>query len=95
MNAPSLENLISFAAAGRLLPNKPSPCTMWRWHVHGVRGVKLQTWCIGGRRYTSREALENFIQATTAAASTSHFPDAPAGRSAETAAKLQAVGILT
>lgn len=89
----SLENLISFAAAARLLPNKPSPCTMWRWHTQGVRGVKLQTWCIGNRRYTTREALEQFISATTAAADSAPDTDT-VERSAETADKLAAAGVL-
>ena len=89
----SLENLISFAAASRLLPGKPSPCTMWRWHTHGVRGVKLATNMVGGRRYTTREALEAFIAATTAAAS-SPPDDAPVTRSVETAERLSAAGII-
>jgi hypothetical protein len=34
----------------------------------GIRGVRLETVMIGGIRYTSCEALERFVAATTAAA---------------------------
>src|SRR5271154_5104019 len=62
-----IELLISLAAASKLLPGRPSITTLWRWHHRGVRGVKLETVVIGGRRYTSREAIARFIAATTAA----------------------------
>ncbi len=64
----TFENLISLAESSRLLPGNPSPATIWRWRTRGVRGIKLQTWQIGGRVYTSREALQAFVEATTTAA---------------------------
>ena len=42
--------------------------TVHRWHLKGVNGVKLSTVVIGGLRWTSRERLDDFIAATTAAA---------------------------
>ena len=41
---------------------------MWRWRLRGIRGVKLETIKIGGRRFTSAEALARFIEQSTAAA---------------------------
>ena len=45
-----------------------NPTTVWRWATRGVRGVKLETMNIGARRFTSREAFERFVAATTAVA---------------------------
>lgn len=38
--------------------------TVWRWTIKGVRGVKLESLAVGGRRVTSVEAFERFIAAT-------------------------------
>jgi hypothetical protein len=43
--------------------------TVWRWAQRGVRGVQLETFAIGGKRYTTREAFGRFVERTTAAAS--------------------------
>lgn len=40
--------------------------TGWRWATHGCRGVKLATFHIGGRRYTTKQALEEFHAAINA-----------------------------
>lgn len=42
--------------------------TPWRWTQRGIRGVKLESFAIGGRRYTTQEAFQRFVAATTAAA---------------------------
>jgi hypothetical protein len=39
----------------------PSMTTLRRWALHGVRGVRLHTWLVGGRRHTSDEAIEEFL----------------------------------
>ena len=62
------EHLMSFSAAAKSLPGRPNIATLWRWRTHGVRGVKLETILVGGRRYTSQEALERFSERITAAA---------------------------
>jgi hypothetical protein len=67
------ERLVTLAAAARLVPNRKSekgvaPSTLWRWHIRGVRGVKLETLLVGGVRYTSTEAIRRFYDQTTAAA---------------------------
>lgn len=66
------ENIITLAeACRRVPPDGVSTATMARWIQRGVRGVKLETIAIGGRRLTSEEALSRFF-----AAQNSH--DAPA-----------------
>lgn len=42
-------------------------CTCWRWAKRGVRGVKLETYNVGGRRWTTEEAFARFVEGTTAA----------------------------
>ena len=36
--------------------------TAWRWCLVGVRGVVLETILIGGRRWTSEQAISAFIE---------------------------------
>ena len=42
--------------------------TIHRWRTRGARGVKLEMLLIGGRRFTSSEALHRFFFSTTSAA---------------------------
>lgn len=35
--------------------------TIWRWSLHGVRGRRLTTFLVGGRRYVTIEALNSFL----------------------------------
>lgn len=61
------EKKISLSRAARLPilsrdGRSPNPSTIWRWHAHGVRSVKLETVNIGGRVMTSEEAVERFIE---------------------------------
>lgn len=49
--------------------------TVWRWGTKGVRGVKLETIVIGGRRVTTQEAFERFVAATNPEATAT--PPAP------------------
>ena len=53
--------------AAKSFPDRPHTSTIWRWHRRGIKGVRLETAIIGGRRYTSREAIQRFIERTTAA----------------------------
>jgi hypothetical protein len=41
----------------------PHPSTVWRWIAQGVGGRRLGTVRIGGRTYTSKEALARFVEA--------------------------------
>lgn len=60
------ETLITLSEASRRLPNHPSVTTLWRWWQRGVKGHKLETAQIGGKRYTSVEALQRFVDRLSA-----------------------------
>jgi hypothetical protein len=78
MSAPalldSLRDAISLAQAAELLPTKPHLSQLHRWCEagfdlnHGRRDVPpnviyLESWWIGRRRVTTRDALERFVAA--------------------------------
>jgi hypothetical protein len=65
---PQSEKLLSFPQATIFLQSHPHICTLHRWRLRGITGIRLETVRIGGRRFTSREALERFNAAVTAAA---------------------------
>jgi hypothetical protein len=92
--ATVLENrdLLTIAEAARLLPGKPHPSTLWRWHTRGISGVRLRTVLCGGRRFVERSAINEFCAALTAAAEPQ--PSAPAERAPETCARLVAAGLV-
>jgi hypothetical protein len=56
------EKLILLCEAAAILPGRPSVTTLWRWRTRGIRGRKLESISIGGRVYTTVEALERFAQ---------------------------------
>lgn len=70
------EQLLSFGDASKLLPpgSRPSYATWWRWHRRGVGGVKLETIRVGGKRYTTAEAMQRFIAALSARDRQDTFP---------------------
>lgn len=70
----SCETLLSFSQAAKTLPGNPHISTIHRWRLRGIRGQKLETILVGGRRFTSVEALERFIARTTAAANGEQIP---------------------
>lgn len=63
------ETLITFEEAAQLLPvdTQPNVSTWWRWARQGIRGRLLETVKVGGRRYTTQEAVLRFVEALTAA----------------------------
>jgi len=74
--------------------------TIWRWRQKGVRGVRLETFMVGGRRYTTHEAYRRFVAATTLAADGGQPPSTSARTSrqrqaaiARAEAELDAPGI--
>jgi hypothetical protein len=62
------ETVISFAEASKLTPGRPHLSQIYRWSQAGLRGIKLDWIQVGGRRFTSREALDRFFAALTGAA---------------------------
>ena len=59
--------LVSLPEAAALLPGRPHLSSLHRWMRRGVRGIRLETVLIGGRRFTSREALQRFVDAVSVA----------------------------
>jgi hypothetical protein len=95
------EKPLPLAEAARLLPKRPNPATLWRWRTKGVRGVRLKTSMIGGRRYVTRAALREFNEAVTAAASRNaekvpaeREPVTKRQRPAETSRRLRQAGLI-
>ena len=57
------ESLVTLPEASEIAPGSPHLSTLRRWCSRGIRGRVLETVLIGGRRWTSREALERFFTA--------------------------------
>lgn len=55
--------LIGMVQAVEIVTNgyRPSAPTLTRWATRGVKGVRLQTTCMGGRRLTTIENVERFL----------------------------------
>ena len=64
----SQEQFLTLTEAAASLPGKVHKNTLVRWHLKGVKGVHLETVMIGGRRYTSQESIQRFVERTTTAA---------------------------
>jgi hypothetical protein len=60
-------DLITLAEAAKLIPGERHPATIWRWIHVGRCGVRLDALDVGGVLYTSREAIQAFCEAVTAA----------------------------
>lgn len=52
---------------GKLTGQKPHVSTLWRWCLKGCKGVKLESICIGGKRFVTATAIERFIDASSEA----------------------------
>jgi adenosylmethionine-8-amino-7-oxononanoate aminotransferase len=64
----SSENVINITQAANQIPGRPHRATVWRWILNGLHGIRLESVKVGGRRFTSEEAIERFIARTTAVA---------------------------
>lgn len=62
------ENPILLGDVPKHVPGRPSLAAVYRWFRTGIRGVKLETMLVGGKRMTSEAALERFFVASTAVA---------------------------
>ena len=56
------ETLVPLTAACKFFPVKCSRTSIERWARKGSRKVTLETVLLGGRRYTSREAIKRFVR---------------------------------
>jgi hypothetical protein len=52
---------------GKLTGQKPHVSTLWRWCLKGCKGAKLESICIGGKRFVTATAIERFIEASSEA----------------------------
>jgi hypothetical protein len=68
------EQLRLLSKASKEIPGNPHVSTVIRWSHRGVRGVKLETVIVGGRRFTSLEAIDRFIYRL------SHVQETPKGK---------------
>jgi len=65
--------------------------TVWRWTLHGVRGHRLRTFHIGGRRFVREADLDAFLAALNSA---TPLPSDDRRRRADVAGtKLDAMGV--
>lgn len=64
----STETAIAVNKSPAHIPGRPHVSTVWRWVLYGVRGIRLETFVVGTQRFTTLEAIERFIAATTAKA---------------------------
>lgn len=62
------KDLIPLRDARKAFTTNPDRTTFWRWiNGRGTGGIRLKTWRIVSRLYTTHAALEEFIKATTIA----------------------------
>lgn len=91
------EEAVTIAEATREVPGRrPNCATVWRWIDQGVRGVRLEAVPVGGRWYTTKEAIRRFLAALAAQAGQKVTPTQSAARKARIAKaerKLAARGI--
>jgi hypothetical protein len=99
---PLAPDVVSLAQGARELPrlraSKPvSPSTLWRWAVHGIRGIRLPIARVGGTAVTTRAALRQFLADVEAARRRSSLEQRPAQTvptpSDQAAAELAHLGI--
>jgi hypothetical protein len=60
----STQRYMTMTEAACFVPNRPHRSTVVRWATRGLRGLRLQTKKIGGRRYTTPAWIEEFVAAT-------------------------------
>ena len=56
------EKLLTLPEAAALLPGRPSVATLWRWRTRGAHGRRLESLVLGGKVFTSAEAIQRFAE---------------------------------
>ncbi len=69
------EELLTLVEAARRVPHRPHIATLHRWVARGVRNVRLEAVRIGGRTYTSTEALQRFVDRLSASRAVTAQPE--------------------
>lgn len=60
--AEQFRDAIPVNKCSRFIPGNPHCATVWRWCTKGVRGVRLETVMIGGRRMVTPQSLDEFLR---------------------------------
>ncbi|HMO13032.1 MAG TPA: DUF1580 domain-containing protein [Pirellulaceae bacterium] len=81
------QELLSIKQAAKLIPSKPHAATLFRWMTKGSRGHKLQSWLVGGQRFTTALAIEEFIGKLSGGSAPSGQPSKSRQRAIEQAEK--------
>ncbi len=71
------ETMRLLTQAAKDVPGRPSISTLMRWASKGIRGVTLETVLIGGRRYTSVEAIGRFVRRLSSSPTETESPPRP------------------
>ena len=58
------EDLVRLSELAASLPWKPTRCTVWKWTTTGFRGTVLESFKLGGRNMTSKQAVNRFFART-------------------------------
>lgn len=75
------EDMVALDDARKLMPGDPDRATLYRWALGpGSHGVRLETVKVGRKRFTSKQAIQRFAEASTAAADGQAPPTIRAGR---------------
>jgi len=61
------ETPLTLKEAAARLPGRPHVATLHRWIAKGVRGIQLEAGLLGGKRITTLEALQRFLDALSGA----------------------------
>ena len=94
------ETLIEFGEAAKRLPRTAKGKTVHvrtiaRWTIYGIRGVKLDSVCVGARRVTSVEAIQRFMRRLTEVSDDARNPRRPPRQTPSAVrAKLTAKGLI-
>jgi hypothetical protein len=75
----AVEEVFSLTEAAKRLPQRrkgarPHVATLHRWCQTGIRGIRLESICIGGCRCTSAPALQRFFEGVTLASEPQPVP---------------------
>ncbi len=68
MKVEEIGDLMPLSQIASQLKSRPHVATLARWTTRGIRGVRLESCLVGGRRCTSLQAVRRFIASTSAAA---------------------------
>ncbi len=59
---PKVTPYLTFRQAAQLLPGRPHVNTVGRWGQRGVYGIRLETIRLGGRRFTTEQWIDEFLE---------------------------------